>query len=143
MNASIASSDCNVRQHRKCIVFLDSLLALFNICHHCREKNPLVAVSQVATMIQVITTCASCGNEFRWQSQPRMPKMKAHAGNFLLSMAILLAGGSFNKTKHIFSIMGLQCVSMAALYRYQKVCMSLNFTALYPILHNILNISCA
>ena len=40
-----------------------------------------------------------------------MPGTKILAGNFLISMAVLFAGGSFTKVRQIFLHMGLACIS--------------------------------
>ena len=69
------------------------------------------------------TTCSNpgCRKEFTWTSQPLMPGTKLPAGNFLICMATLFAGGSFTKMKTIFQHMGLACVSLNTFFKHQRV----------------------
>ena len=50
-----------------------------------------------------------------------MPGTKILAGNFLISMAVLFAGGSFTKVRQIFLHMGLVCISLSTSFRHQEV----------------------
>jgi len=50
-----------------------------------------------------------------------MPGTGIPAANFLLCMAILLAGGSASKVFQTFSHMGLGCVSLNTFFKYQRV----------------------
>ncbi|CAH3028658.1 unnamed protein product [Porites evermanni] len=50
-----------------------------------------------------------------------MPNLGTAAGNFMLCIAVLLAGGSATKVFRIFSHMGLSCVSLNTLFKFQRV----------------------
>ena len=111
----------NLRTEPKHIVFLSKLLLLFKFCHICKADNPLVEAHRVGTEAVVKTTCSTCKKENVWHSQPTMPESSIPAGNSLLCMAILLAGGSASKVLQIFSHMGLGCVSLSTFFKYQGV----------------------
>lgn len=114
----------NLKNEPKYIVFLSQLLLLFKVCHICKEDDPMVEVSQVGTEVIVNTTCKNpkCPKkEHVWHSQPTMPQSVVAAGNFLLCMAILLAGGSASKVFRIFSHMGLRCISLNTFFKHQRV----------------------
>ena len=111
----------NLRTEPKHIVFLSKLLLLFKFCHICKADNPLVEAHRVGTEAVVKTTCSTCKKENVWHSQPTMPESSIPAGNSLLCMAILLAGGSASKVLQIFSHMGLGCVSLSTFFKYQRV----------------------
>ena len=111
----------NLRTEPKHIVFLSKLLLLFKFCHICKADNPLVEAHRVGTEAVVKTTCSTCKKENMWHSQPTMPESSIPAGNSLLCMAILLAGGSASKVLQIFSHMGLGCVSLSTFFKYQRV----------------------
>ncbi|XP_068685177.1 uncharacterized protein [Montipora foliosa] len=49
-----------------------------------------------------------------------MPNSQIPAGNFLLYMAVLLAGGSVTKVFQVFKHMGLCCVSLKTFFKYQQ-----------------------
>ena len=120
--------DDNLRTQPKFVVFLSQLLLLFNVCQSCNTPDPSVDVRQTGTMATVVTSCSNplCkkkGNT--WQSQPSMPGSNVAAGNFLLSFAILVAGGSASKVLKIFNHMGLCCISLATFFRHQQVCILL------------------
>ena len=105
-------------------MFLTQLLLLFGFCRSCKEDNPQVDVYQVGTQVVVTTTCSNpkCPKpKDTWQSQPFLPGTKLPAGNFLLCLAILLAGGSASKVFRVFSHMGLGCLSMTTFFTYQRV----------------------
>ena len=87
----------------------------------CKADNPLVEAKQVGTEAVIKTTCGACKKKSTWHSQPNMPESGISAGNFLLCMSILLAGGSATKVFQIFSHMGLGCVSLNTFFRYQRV----------------------
>ncbi|XP_068757455.1 uncharacterized protein [Montipora capricornis] len=113
----------NLRTEPKHMVFLSQLLLLFKFCHICKTDNPAVVVRQVGTEAVVTTTCSNpkCqGQVHTWHSQPAMPGTGIPAANFLLCMAILLAGGSASKVFQIFSHMGLGCVSLNTFFKYQR-----------------------
>lgn len=76
--------------------------------------------SEVGTEAVVKTTCSESKKESTWHSQPTMPGCGIPAGNFLLCMAILVAGGSASKVLQIFSHMGLGCVSLNTFFRVSK-----------------------
>ena len=111
----------NLRTEPKHIVFLSKLLLLFKFCHICKADNPLVEAHRVGTEAVVKTTCSTCKKENVWHSQPTMPESSIPAGNSLLCMAILLAGGSASKVLQIFSHMGLGCVSLSTFFKYLRV----------------------
>lgn len=120
----ISAQGTNIRTEPKHIVFLSQLLLLFGFCHSCKADNPQVDVHEVGTQVVVTTTCSNpkCQKpKGTWQSQPFLPGSKLPAGNFLLCLAILLAGGSASKVFRIFSHMGLGCLSMNTFFRYQRV----------------------
>ena len=82
---------------------------------------------QTGTMVTIKITCHNPKCPKRngeWQSQPKMPGTKIPAGNFLLSFAILLGGGSASKVFQIFSHMGLACISLNTYFKHQRVSMS-------------------
>lgn len=115
----------NLRTEPKFIVFLSHLLSLFRFCPACKTDNPLVEISQNGTLVAFHTLCSNSEcpqKESVWCSQPMMDETKIPAGNFLLSMAVLVAGGSASKTFQIFSNMGLQCISLNTFFRHQRVC---------------------
>lgn len=114
----------NLRTEPKHIVFLSQLLLLFGFCHSCWAHNPIVDVHQVGTEAVVTTNCSNPKwpkPRHTWHSQPVIPGTKLPAGNFLLCMEILLAGGSPSKVFTIFSHMGLGCISLNIFFKYQRV----------------------
>ena len=74
-----------------------------------------------AMVIKTICTNSKCRKEFVWSSQPFIPGTKILAGNFLMCMAVLCAGGSFTKVRQMFLHMGLACVSLRTFFRHQQV----------------------
>ena len=121
----------NLRSEPKHIVFLSQLLLLFSFCHSCKTDNPLVETREVGTKAVVTTICSNpkCPKKITtWHSQPMMPGTKISAGNFLLCMAVLLAGSSISKARQVFLHMGLGCVSLNTYFRYQRVCIYRTFT---------------
>ena len=120
----LSSSYHDIRTEPKYIVFLSKLLLLFQFCHVCRTgRKPEITAEQTGTGIVIKTVCtnSSCRKEFIWTSQPFMPGTKILAGNFLISMAVLFAGGSFTKLRQIFLHMGLACTSFSTFFRHQRV----------------------
>ncbi|XP_015750387.1 PREDICTED: uncharacterized protein LOC107330266 [Acropora digitifera] len=114
----------SLRSEPKHIVFLSQLLVLFNFCHICKADNPSVEARQIGTKAMVTSTCCNpkCPKPVNhWHSQPNMPDSGIAAGNFLLCMAILLAGGSASKVFQIFAHMGLGCVSLNTFFKCQRV----------------------
>ena len=114
----------NLRKQSKFIVFLKQLLVLFTFCHTCKTENPLTETCESGTIITVVTTCNNpkCPkNENTWRSQPFMPESKIPAGNFLLSFAILVAGGPASKTLKIFEHMGLSRIKLSTFFEHQRV----------------------
>jgi len=120
----------NIRTEPKHIVFLTQLLLLFNLCCTCKADNPTVEASGNGTQAIVRTYCNNpkCNKEDIWYSQPQMPGLKIPAGNFLLSLSILLAGGSATKVFKMFLHMGLGCVSLNTYFKYQR-------TELFPLIY--------
>ncbi|XP_068747225.1 uncharacterized protein [Montipora capricornis] len=119
----LSSSYHDIRTEPKYIVFLSKLLLLFQFCHVCRTgRKPEITAEQTGTGIVIKTVCtnSSCRKEFIWTSQPFMPGTKILAGNFLISMAVLFAGGSFTKVRQIFLHMGLACTSFSTFFRHQR-----------------------
>jgi hypothetical protein len=103
---------------------MSQILLLFNVCRSCKEENPLVHTRQVGTEVVVTTTCSNptCKEKAStWHSQPKSPNCRIPAGNFLLSMAILVGGGSITKVRQIFLHMGLSCISLNTYFRHQRV----------------------
>ena len=117
-----------MRTEPKFIVCLSQLMLLFQVCPLCRSPNPLVDVQRCGTMAKVLTTCHNqgCGSNV-WDSQPNMVGTKIPAGNFLLSFAILVAGGSPSKTLRIFEHMGLSCIALSTYFRHQSVSYTVYF----------------
>lgn len=114
----------NLREQSKFIVFWKQLLVLFTFCPTCKTENPLVETCESGTMITVVTICNNpkCPKkENTWRSQPFMPGSKIPAGNFLLSFAILVAGGSASKTLKIFEHMGLARIKLSTFFEHQRV----------------------
>jgi len=81
----------------------------------------MVEASTFGTEAVVKATCHVCKKEDTWHRQPTMPGSGIPAGNFLLFMAILVAGGSASKVLQIFSHMGLGCVSLNTFFKCQRV----------------------
>ena len=105
-------------------VFLSKLLLLFQFCHFCRSGNkPDVTETQIGTEVVIKAVCTNqgCRKEFSWSSQSVMPGTKIPAGNFLICMAVVFAGGSFSKVHQIFQHMGLACVSLNTFFKHQRV----------------------
>ena len=59
----------------------------------------MVETSECGTEAVVKTTCSLCKKENTWHSQPTMPGSGIPAGNFLLCIAILVAGGGALQVK--------------------------------------------
>ena len=114
----------NLRTEPKHIVFLSQLLLLFQFCHVCKTENPVVEAKQVGTEAVITSSCSNpkCRKRINtWHSQPSMPNSQIPAGNFLLCMAVLLAGSSATKVFQVFKHMGLCCVSLNTFFKYQRV----------------------
>ena len=47
----------NIRKQPKFVVFLTQLLLLFKTCVFCHQKEPVLKVSQVETMVTITTSC--------------------------------------------------------------------------------------
>jgi len=109
----------NLREEPKAIVFLSKLLILFQACHLCFAKNPLLSVAQSGTMLTVTSTCSQCKESFTWTSQPYMLG-KFPAGNLLLSFAILCSGASINKILLVFQHMGVLVYHYPTYYYHQR-----------------------
>ena len=77
-------------------------------------------------MVTVKTSChnSNCPQRERvWYSQPKMPGTRIPAGNFLLSFAILVAGGSASKTLQILKHMGLSSMNLSTFFKNQRICL--------------------
>ena len=114
----------NIRTEPKYKVFLLKLLLLFQFCHVCRTgRKPEMKAEQTGFGIVIKTVCtnSSCRKEFIWSSQPLIPGTKLLVGNFLISMAVLFAGGFFTKARQIFLHMSLACISLSTFFRHQWV----------------------
>ncbi|KAK3741189.1 hypothetical protein QZH41_012632 [Actinostola sp. cb2023] len=55
-----------------------------------------------------------------WNSQPTLPGSRIPIVNFLLSFAILVAGGSASKVLQTFKHMELACISLTTYFQYQR-----------------------
>jgi len=113
-----------MRTEQKFIVFISQLLLLFKICRVCKDDDPLVQVLEFGTKVTIKTTCKNpkCPKkENIWYSQPNIPGWDVPAGNFLLCMAILVAGGSATRIFQIFQHMGLCCISLNTFFKHQRV----------------------
>ncbi|KAJ7318628.1 hypothetical protein OS493_037744 [Desmophyllum pertusum] len=99
------SSNHNIRTEPKYIVFLSKLLPTIPVLPFSvvLKANSKVTATQIGTEVVIKTVCTNpgCGKEFTWHSQPLVPGTKAPAGNFLICMAVLFAGGSFSKVAHL------------------------------------------
>lgn len=124
-------NDKNLRTEPKHIVFLSQLLLLFRFCHNCKADNPLVEAKEVGTDVVISTFCGNptCQQkEYTWHSQPWMKYssgQRGPAGNFLLSMAILFAGGSASKILTAFKHMSIGCMSLRTFFKHQRVSISI------------------
>ena len=121
---TLTTAGTSLRSEPKHIVFLSQLLLLFNFCHVCKTDNPSIEERQIGTKAVVTSTCHNpkCPKQVNTShSQPNMPNSGIAAGNFLLCMAVLLAGGSATKVFRIFSHMGLGCVSLNTFFKFQRV----------------------
>lgn len=109
---------------RSTLCFYHSCFSFFNFCHVCKTNNPSIEARQIETKAVVTSTChnPNCPKQVdTWHSQPNMPNSGIAAGNFLLCMAVLLAGGSATKVFRIFSHMGLGYVSLNTFFKFQRV----------------------
>ncbi|KAM7429649.1 hypothetical protein ABFA07_019532 [Porites harrisoni] len=120
---TLTTAGTSLRSEPKHIVFLSQLLLLFNFCHVCKTDNPSIEERQIGTKAVVTSTCHNpkCPKQVNTShSQPNMPNSGIAAGNFLLCIAVLLAGGSATKVFRIFSHMGLGCVSLNTFFKFQR-----------------------
>lgn len=122
-NLRMLAMDGNLRTEPKFIVFLSQLLLLFKFCHFCKSDNPAVEARKCGTLVVVKSFCINpkCMKEKIWKSQPQMTGTKIPAGNLLLSMATLLAGGSISKVIQIFKHMNLCSISLSTFFKHQRV----------------------
>lgn len=110
--------------NKNTLCFLSQLIVLFNFCRICKADNPSVEAREIGAKAIVTSTCCNpeCPKPVNhWHSQPNIPYSGIAAGNFLLCMAILLAGGSASKVFKIFAHMGLGCVSLNTFFKCQRV----------------------
>lgn len=118
----IARNKPAYRAEAYCVSFAASAIVCF--CRSCKADNPMVDVDQVGTEAVVTSTCSNPKCPYpktTWHSQPPMPGTKLPAGNFLLCMAILLAGASASKVFTVFAHMGLGSISLYTFFKYQRV----------------------
>lgn len=130
----LSLKNTNQRIEPKHIVFLSCLLLLFKFCHICKADNPIVETTEIGTEAVVKTTCNNpqCQKKYTWYSQPLIPGYRIPAGNFLLCLCILLSDRSTLKVFQMFSHMGLGCVSLNTLFRYQRVCIFIVSSLIFP-----------
>ena len=107
----------------KYIAFLSQLLLLFQFCHFCKADNPEVEVTESGTNVTVKTRCPNeqCNKESILHSQPFLPGSSIDVGNFLLPLAVVLAGGSATKMVNTFTHMGIRCISLKTFFKHQRV----------------------
>lgn len=119
----MVTKDGNLRTEPKFIVFLTQILMLFKFCQFCKSDHPSLEASRCGTMLVVKSYCINprCMKQHTWKSQPQMPGTKIPAGNFLLSMSILLAGGSISKVVQIFKHMNISSITLATFLKQQRV----------------------
>ena len=93
-------------------------MQLFTICVacHCTSARAIIK-SVIGTMITVVQTCKTCGNEWKWESQPYVCGMPA--GNILLSASILFAGAIPGKTLRVLRLMGVIGIHPNTYFRHQ------------------------
>ena len=113
----------NIRSEPKYIAFLSQLLLLFQFSSFCKTDNPAVEITESGTNVTVKTRCHNdkCKKESTWHSQPFLPGSLIHAGNFLLPLAVVLAGGSATKMVNMCAHMGVRCVSLNIFFKHQRV----------------------
>ncbi len=99
---------------------LSQLLLLFQFGHFCKADNPEVEVTESGTNVTVRTRCPNeqCNKESTWHSQPFLPGSSIHVGNFLLPLAVVLAGGSATKMVNTFTHMGIRCISLKTFFKH-------------------------
>ena len=104
----------------KFLVFYSMLLGLFQMfCFKCKEGNPSVKIKRIGSMATVVQSCDTCGENFKWRSQPLMFK-KNPMGNILLSFSILMSGVSISKAFLMFRHLGLQAISPRTYFLHQR-----------------------
>ena len=105
LNVSCDVTYCPENTERKFIVFESLLIQLFTICVACHKTGANAVISAIiGTMVVVEQSCKTCGNKWRWASQPYIGGMAA--GNLLLSASILFAGAVPRKTLKVLGLMG-------------------------------------
>ncbi|XP_065059701.1 uncharacterized protein LOC135687139 [Rhopilema esculentum] len=116
------ATDGNLRTEPKFISFLVQILLLFNFCHFCKSDNPNIKATKCGTMLIVRSHCINpaCLNKNLWRSQPKKTGTNIPAGNFLLCMSTLLAGGSISKVRQIFNHMNLFTISFTTFFKHQR-----------------------
>ena len=113
----------NIRSEPKYIAFLSQLLLLFQFCSFCKTDNPAIEIIESGTNVTIKTRChnGKCKKESSWHSQPFLPGSLIHAGNFLLPLAVVLAGGSATKMVNMCAHMGVRCISLKTFFKHQRV----------------------
>ena len=126
----------SLRTAPKFIVFLSQMLLLFKFCHFCKADSPRVATTMSGTMVIIKSFCInpSCMKENIWRSQPQMTGTKIPAGNILLNMATLLAGGSISKIIQIFKHMNLGVIAHSTFFTHQRVRLFVAEALLWPFI---------
>ena len=107
-------------KERKFIVFQSCLDEMFvqYCCTKCGTCDMRRRQREVGTMILVIFTCASCGTERSWTSQPYCGSTPA--GNILLSTAIVCAGTTISKVERVLRHMSVACITKRTFHRHQE-----------------------
>ena len=86
------------------------------------NKSSLCSIIKVhSNGSEVWKCCLELEERNQLLRQPNMEKIKIAAGNFLLNFAILVAGASISKVQHVFTHMGMACISLSTFFRHQKV----------------------
>ena len=118
------------------------VVSFYHNCCCCLMSAPSVKFPTLWWMlsnwyhVQVSTTCCNkkCLKwENTWKSQPHTTGTLIPAGNFLLSFAILVAGGFTSKLLRIFRYMGMACMSLTTCFDHQWVIINGKYKMLYYV----------
>ena len=116
-DSTLSTERTNSTNVSKFIVFNDCLQELFQFCPVC--GSPVVSHTQFCTgTLLTVNIICSKGHERQWRSQPSIAGM--HAGNLMVSAAILFSGETYSKISHFAEILKLQFLSESAYYRIQN-----------------------
>ena len=94
-------------------------MLLFMMCRNCSSACVKVTKAVVGSLLQVVQSCSSCHQTWKWSSQPMVggyPK-----GNVSISAAILFSGSMPTKCVRVFKILKCACISTATFFRHQKL----------------------